>query len=400
MSIKYSFSYGDIFDAYKDCIKNKKNSDNAIKYEIDYIENNTKLCDELNDGTYQIGKSITFVVKFPVYREVFAADFRDRIVHHLVINELMPYFERYFIKESFSCMEGRGVLYGVRTMADYMRVCTENYTRDGWIMKMDIKSFFMSINKKLLADMLDDFIVEYYEDTRKKDRLREICRQIVMHHPEFDCEKRGDISLWDKLEPHKSLFNVGSEMGLPIGNLTSQIFANFFLTKLDRFIKDTLGFKYYGRYVDDFVIISTDKEKLKASAKKIVEFTQRELKLTIHPNKRYFQHYTKGVKFIGSIIKPNRVYILNRTVGSLYYKMTRLYSEATEYKLDNFIMTVNSYIGYMSHCKTYKIRKYFLNDSTFLGPWKDLIVVDKYYRKITRKNKKTEMTEKDLFVGY
>ena len=326
MAKAYCFSYGEVFEAYEDCIKNKRNTSNAREFEIDYIEKVTRLCDDINDGTYEIGKSIAFVVTFPVYREVFAADFMDRIVHHLVIKELMPYFEKYFIKESFSCMEGKGVLYGVKTMFEYIKECTENYTKDAWILKMDIKSFFMSINKQLLADMIDNFIVEYYENDRKKEKLRELCKQIVLHHPELNCEKRGDQSLWTKLDPNKSLFNVGYERGLPIGNLTSQIFANFFLTKLDRFIKETLGFKYYGRYVDDFMIVSSDKEKLKSSVDKIIEFAQRELKLTIHSNKRYFQHYTKGVQFIGSVIKPNRIYVLNRTKGSLYYKLRNLFN--------------------------------------------------------------------------
>lgn len=393
----YSFSYGDMFDAYQDCIRNKRNTSNAREYELDYVENVTRLCDDINDGTYQIGKSIAFVVTFPVYREVFAADFRDRIVHHLVIKELMPYFEKYFIKESFSCMKDKGVLYGVKTMTEYMKECTENYTKDAWILKMDIKSFFMSINKELLANMLDDFIVEHYENPKKKWKLRQLCYQIVMHHPELNCEKRGDISLWNKLEPHKSLFNVGYERGLPIGNLTSQIFANFFLTKLDKFIKETLGFKYYGRYVDDFVIICTDKERLKACTNQIVEFAKRELKLTIHPNKRYFQHYTKGVKFIGSVIKPNRIYVLNRTKGTLYYKLVNLFNEPSKEKLDKLIMTVNSYIGYMKHYNTYNIRKYFLKDSGLLYAWKDLIIVDNKYEKINRKKKPKKSKVKNIF---
>lgn len=397
MAKAYCFSYGEVFEAYEDCIKNKRNTSNAREFEIDYIEKVTRLCDDINDGTYEIGKSIAFVVTFPVYREVFAADFRDRIVHHLVIKELMPYFEKYFIKESFSCMEGKGVLYGVKTMFEYIKECTENYTKDAWILKMDIKSFFMSINKQLLADMIDDFIVEYYENDRKKEKLRELCKQIVLHHPELNCEKRGDKSLWAKLDPNKSLFNVGYERGLPIGNLTSQILANFFLTKLDRFIKETLGFKYYGRYVDDFMIVSSDKEKLKSSVDKIIEFAQRELKLTIHPNKRYFQHYTKGVQFIGSVIKPNRIYVLNRTKGSLYYKLRNLFNNPDEKRLDKLIMTVNSYIGYMKHYNTYNIRKFFLNNSGLLDKWKDLIIIDEKYEKINRKEKPKQVTAKDVF---
>ena len=263
MPVSYSFSYNELFNAYFDCVKNKQNTNNAILFSKSYVENVTTLCDEINSGNYRIGKSIAFVVKYPVYREVFAADFRDRIVHHLVINELLKYFENYFISESFSCINGRGVLYGINTIYDYIKECSCGYTKDSWILKMDIKSFFMSIVKDKLANMLDDFIVNVYPDNRKKNKLRELCKMIVMHHPELNCERHCDLSLWDSLEYNKSLFNVGDKKGLPIGNLTSQMFANFYLTPLDKFIKNDLGFKYYGRYVDDFVIISNDRKGLK-----------------------------------------------------------------------------------------------------------------------------------------
>lgn len=140
-NLPYSFTYDEILKAYEDCMSNKRNTANAIKFSVDYITKLIALCDEINNGTYEIGSSITFIVKFPVLREVFAADFRDRIVHHLVINELMQYFEQEFIDESFSCRKGKGVLYGVNTMYEKVRECTENYTKDAWIVKLDIKSF-------------------------------------------------------------------------------------------------------------------------------------------------------------------------------------------------------------------------------------------------------------------
>ena len=143
----------------------------------------------------------------------------------------MPYFEKIFYQRKLFVHGGQGCMYGVKTMFEYIKECTENYTKDAWILKMDIKSFFMSINKQLLADMIDDFIVEYYENDRKKEKLRELCKQIVLHHPELNCEKRGDQSLWAKLDSNKSLFNVGYERGLPIGNLTSQIFCQFLFDK-------------------------------------------------------------------------------------------------------------------------------------------------------------------------
>ena len=168
MKNDYSFTYNDIFVAYNDCIKNKSKTCNAIDFSIDKTKNLIELCDEINNNEYKIGKSIAFIVKYPVYREVFAANFRDRIVHHLVINELLPYFEKEFIDESFSCRKNKGVLFGIKTMNEKIKECTDNYTKDALVLKMDIKSFFMSINKQILSENIDKFIVDNIQITVKK----------------------------------------------------------------------------------------------------------------------------------------------------------------------------------------------------------------------------------------
>lgn len=388
------FTYKEVIDAYEDCVKNKKRSPNTIRFMYNRHVKLMELCDEINNRTYEIGKSIAFIVDKPVYREVFAADFRDRIVHHLVINELMPYFEKEFIKNTFSCMNGRGVLHGINTMYDCVKECTNDYTKDAWIVKLDFKSFFMNIVKQKLADMLDDFIVKHYEDKYKKETLRWLCNKIVMHHPELNCEKRGIISLWKKLDKGKSLFNVGSERGLAIGNLTSQIFANLYLNGMDHYIQDELGFKYYGRYVDDFIIISDDKEKLKKAVKLICKFAEEKLSMKIHPDKRYFQHYSKGVKFIGGVLKKGRKYIANRSKGALYYKLKTEFAEPSEDKLDDLISSVNSYLGYMRHFDSFNERKKILIDSGLLDKWKDYIIIHKKLIKITKVHKEKQNYKK------
>lgn len=384
-SEQYSFSYNEFYKAYQDCIKNKRNTSNAIAFSTRYLERVAELCDEVNEGRYEIGKSIAFVVTKPVLREIFAADFRDRIVHHLVINELMPYFEKEFITESFSYREGKGTLYGVNTMYEYIRECSESYTKDAWILKMDIKSFFMSIDKRLLADMLLEFIEEKYPQNRKKEKLKELCEMIVMHHPEHNCELRGNIKLWDKLEPSKSLFKTVDERGLAIGNLTSQIFANFYLSKLDYFIKYELSFKYYGRYVDDFIIVCENKERLLMAVPLITDFAKKELRIMIHPKKRYIQHYTKGVKFIGGVLKKGRKYISNRTKGNLYHKLKYEFAKPVKERLEKMISSVNSYLGFMSQYSSYRIRKQMLMKEGLLDKWMEYIIIDPRYRKINLK---------------
>ena len=384
--VEFSFSYKELFDAYEDCLKNKKNSSSAILFTQNYIEKVIELCDQINNRTYKIGTSNCFVIKYPKYREVFAAEFRDRIVHHLVINELMPYFEKYFIKESFSCMIGRGTLYGVNTMYEYMNECTENYTKEAYVLKMDIKNFFMNIDKLLLAKMLDDFIVEKYEDNRKKECLRWLCNMIIMHHPEDNCVIKCSKELWKALGKGKSLFDIDKAKGLAIGNLTSQLFANFYMTKMDYFIKNNLGFKYYGRYVDDFLIFDTDKEKLKKSIKLIREFCRVELMLDLHPNKIYLQNCKHGVNFIGAVIMPNRIYCGNRTIGQFYNKLYSIYRTPNKNDVENFVSSVNSYLGYMKHYSSYNKRKEILIKSGLLEAWKEYITINDDLLKISIKN--------------
>lgn len=385
--ITYSFSYEEVFKAYEDCLRHKRNSPNAIKFMLNSNENVIQLCDELNNYSYEIGQSIVFIITYPKCREVFAADFKDRIVHHLVINELMPYFEDYFIKESFSCMKGRGTLYGVKTMAKYMQECSNDYTIPTYILKMDMQSFFMTIDKELLSEFLDDFIVYNYPNNRKKECLRWLCRKIIMHHPEHNCIRQCNIEKWNLLEKGKSLFDTEEGKGLAIGNLTSQMFANFFMTLLDYYIKYALGFKYYGRYVDDFLLYHNDKEYIKECIPKIKSYAKNVLKLNVHPNKIYMQEVKHGVKFIGADIMPNRIYCGNRTIGEFYNKLLTKYRHYDENKLEEFVSSVNSYLGYMKHYSTYNMRKEVFN-SDLMKEWKDYIIIDKNLLKINIPNKK------------
>ncbi len=379
----YTIELEDVFNAYFDCRHNKRNTSNAINFEINYEDNVIDLWREINEGTYEIGKSIAFIVKYPVYREVFAADFRDRVIHHLVINKLLPYFEEEFISSSYSCRKDKGVLYGVKEVSSFIEECSNNYTEDCYVLKMDIQSFFMSINKELLSDMIIKFIDNKYPDNKDKELIKKLCRQIILHRPETNCKRKSPISDWDSLPKHKSLFNVGGDKGLPIGNLTSQIFANYYMNPFDHYVKDTLGFKYYGRYVDDFIIISKDKKKLLEAIPLMKSFMQDNLKLTIHPKKIYIQHCTKGVKFIGGLIKPFRKYISNRTKGRFYYKLTLFNRKPiTLHQIEKLVCTVNSYIGFMIHYKSYNVRKDILINSGLLDKWLPYIIIDDNLTKI------------------
>ena len=140
----------ELFEAYYSCRKNKRNTAKAIAFEIDYESKLIQLCNEINNGIYQIGRSIAFIVNKPVKREIFAADFRDRIVHHLIINKLNHLFEKEFIQDSYGCRINKGTHFGIKRVDTFIRKCSQNYTKDCYVLKLDIQGFFMHINKNIL----------------------------------------------------------------------------------------------------------------------------------------------------------------------------------------------------------------------------------------------------------
>ena len=364
-------SLEELFEAYITCRKLKRNTANALAFEVDYEQNLIDLCEEINNGTYRPGKSIAFIVNQPVKREIFAADFRDRVVHHLLINKLNHLFEKEFIYDSYACRVNKGTHFGIKRIDRFIRQCSHNYTRDCYILKMDIKGFFMSIDKTLLYPRLEEFIkAKYFKSD--KTLILDLCKKIVFYVPAKNCIIKGKKNNWKGLPPDKSLFYSPENCGLPIGNLTSQVFANFYLNSLDHFIKHKLKIRYYGRYVDDFVLVHEDNEYLKSIIPVIRSFLQNDLHLKLHPKKITLQHYQKGVKYLGAFIKPGRIYMANRTKGNFYNAIKKHNAVVRDHKpskneKDSFLSSMNSYLGIMKHYKTYRLRKNIL--SKYISAW-------------------------------
>jgi len=351
----------ELFEAYFNCRSNKRNTANALAFEVDYESNLVKLCEEINNGTYQIGRSIAFIVDKPVKREIFAADFRDRVVHHLIFNKLNPFFEKQFINDSYSCRVGKGTHFGIQRIDKFIRQCSANYTKDCYILKLDLQGFFMSINKNILFAKLKHFIQQKYHAS-DKNMIIELCRKVIFNDSTQNCIIKGKRSDWYALPDTKSLFHSKPNCGLPIGNLTSQVFANFYMDSFDHYVKHDLKTRYYGRYVDDFVIVHESKEYLKNLIAKLTDYLHSNLQATIHPKKIYLQHYSKGVQFLGTVILPNRIYIASRTKGNFYNAIEIQNEIARNHKPTKeeqhiFQSSMNSYLGIMKHYKTYKLRK-------------------------------------------
>lgn len=363
----------DLFTAYFDARKNKRNTANAIRFERNFESNIFGLHEDIISGNYKTSPGICFVVDKPVKREIFAADFRDRVVHHLLFNYLSPVYEKQFIHDTYSCRKGKGTHYGVKRIDHFIRSCSENYTKECYILKLDIKGYFMSINRDLLFSKTEKVLM----DTRNefeigKDLIWNLLKEVIFNDPTTNCYIKGKESDWDGLPSSKSLFHAGKNTGLPIGNLTSQLFGNVYLNEFDHFIKKNLGIKYFGRYVDDFILIHQSRDYLKMLISEIAQFLKTNLHLTLHPNKIYLQHFSKGVQYLGTFIKPHRIYIANRTKGSFFeaiQKQNNLVRDhkPTQEEMKEFLSSMNSYLGIMKHYKTYMCRKQMLFEN--LSAW-------------------------------
>jgi retron-type reverse transcriptase len=383
-----AISIDDIFAAYHECRKHKRGRTGALQFEVDLEKNLVGLWQDIHNGTWSPGPSTVFIVDKPVKREIFAAAFRDRIIHHLVINRLNPLFEKAFIHDSYSCRVGKGTHFGIARVHRFSRRCSQNGMIRAWVLKIDIRGYFMHINRNILFAKLSQFIDKQYHEP-DKEQIRELCRIIIFNDPTEHCIRHSPPESWRGLPAGKSLFSAEKDCGLPIGNLTSQIFANFYLTEFDHFIKSQCGVRFYGRYVDDCVIIHQSKGFLLSLLPKLRHYLMLERGLALHPKKIYLQPCVHGVKFLGCFIKPSHIVVHHRTITNFVHSLGVYNALARDHKPDKeelaaFISSVNSYLGIMKHYKTYKKRQAILHNH--IAPsWYKLVVLSAGYCKIQKR---------------
>lgn len=352
-------SIEDIRQAYIDCCKHKTSTDDCVSYQAEAIINNYQLYADLNRLTYEIGPSKAFCVTRPKLREVFCARFRDRVVHHLLALKFEDILEGELTDSAFACRKGKGVLYGVEYVQAQMERVSEGYTREAWVLKCDLQGFFMSIDRKMLYDKLERLI-------RVKYRGKDIewwlwlWKIVVLHDPTKNCVKVGNLKLFDILPKNKSLFTCGKDKGLPIGNLPSQLLANLLLSDFDKMMVSAVGADGgYGRYVDDFIVISRDRRLLHCILQEGRVYLRDELGLTLHPRKISLQRVSNGVRFIGTMIRPHRLVPNRQTVERLYAVIDELgmIENPTKQVLKRYVGRINSLMGLLAYCDSYHIRR-------------------------------------------
>lgn len=324
------FSFTELVQAYFDCRKNKRNTASALAFEQNLETNLSDLYADLISGNYQIGKSICFVITRPKPREVWAAEFRDRVVHHLLYNRISPRFYASFISDSCACMPNRGTLYGAKRLEAKIRSITQNWSAPAYYLKLDLANFFVSINKNILKTLIAERVHEPY--------WMALVEQILFDDPRHHFEFHGAKESIELVPAHKRLANQTTALGLPIGNLSSQFFANIYLDVLDQFVKHQIGAKHYIRYVDDFIILHESAQWLNDAKARIEVFLMEKLGEKINPKKTILQPIDRGVDFVGQVIKPWQRSVRRRNVKEAIKRIKE--TNKTE-----LLEVANSYFG-------------------------------------------------------
>lgn len=380
------FSYENLYRHYLACRKTKRNTYNALRFEVNQERELLALQTALIDRTYQPKPSVCFITKRPKLREIFAADFRDRVVHHVLVDYLESIWEPIFIHDSYACRKGKGVHGGVKRLQKFIRQVTSNGQCRAWYLQLDIRNYFMRIDQSVLWEKLAPKI--------KNDDMRWLAKLLVFHDCAKDFIFRGDPYELKKVPEHKSLITAPTNKGLPIGNLNSQFFANVYLNTLDQFVKHTLTCKYYLRYCDDFVLLANNPDQLMQWKLQIADFLERELLLELNPTRERLRPVSDGVDFLGYIVRKDYLLVRRRVVNHLILKLKAFEEELVkvegsviyfyfdEQQLNKLHAMLSSYLGHFKLANAYKLWRKIWTRFGFLNQY---FSYDDTNRKLLRK---------------
>lgn len=318
------------------------------------------ICNDVNNNEYIPKQAICFMIELPRLREVIAALFDDKMVQTLYCDYMMPLLEKYFLDpDSYACRKGKGGLKAVINFQEYVYQESNGFTEDVLLAKEDIKGFFMSIDTELAVRLLCDFIRERVPDERVRNMLLYLTRVIYQSLPQMHCIMQSPKEVHESLPEYKRMKGKASFIGVAIGNKTSQMIAAFLTTFYLRILREK-GYLFI-HYTDDTAFVIKDKEKWLSDRRFIAAWMLKELHLTMHPNKSYLQHYSKGIQLLGYKLRFNRRLPSDRIVHNFRWKVEymskKAENEAFMYaNLEHFMQTVNSYCGILGWCNTYRFR--------------------------------------------
>ncbi len=305
--------------AWQEFLKGKKNKKDVQEFQLHLMDNILSLHYDLINGNYKHGVYEEFSICDPKPRIIHKATVRDRLLHHAIYRILYPFFDRKFIADSFSCRNNKGTHKAISRFREFGRIVSKNNTKTCWVLKCDIRKFFASINQDVLIKILDERILD--------KKIVSLLKEII------------------------GSFNSGKDgIGLPLGNLTSQLFSNVYMNEFDQFVRHKLKVRHYIRYADDFVLLSGNKEYLESIILKMRYFLENTLKLQLHPDKVFIKTLSSGVDFLGWVNFANHRVLRTKTKNRMFERIEE--NPKPE--------TINSYLGLLKHGNTQKVRKKFV----------------------------------------
>lgn len=315
-----------LYSAWKEFSKGKRSKEDVANFELNLENNLFKLHEDLISNLWQPDSYVSFFVQDPKVRKIHKASVRDRVLYQALCRSLYQVFDSSFIYDIYSSINYKGTHAGVIRLEELSRKISSNHIRPGFVLKCDIRKFFDSIDHEILFDLIS-----------KKVRNKKLLHLI-----------------WQTIDS----FHYTKGKGLPLGNVTSQLFANIYMNKFDQFIKHTIKAKYYIRYCDDFIILHKSKDFLESLVFIIFDFLLRELKIELHPRKVEIRKIIQGVDFLGYVVKPNyrvlRTNTKNRIISKLEKSKNLLDLDLISNKKFDAILA--SYLGVLSHCRSRYIK--------------------------------------------
>lgn len=320
ISYEEIISLENLFTAWQEFLPGKKKKSDVGEFGVRLSDNILQLHEELANFTYIHGPYKAFNISDPKPRNIHKATVRDRILHHAIYRRLYLFFEKVFIADSYSCRIGKGTHRAIGRFTKFYRQASKNGHRTVWVLKCDIRKFFASIDHKILLEILAEYIPD--------KNILWLLEQVV-----------------------KSFYFQDEGRGLPLGNLTSQLFCNVYMNEFDQFVKHKLKAKYYVRYADDFVFLSESKDELVSFVPKITAFLDERLKLTLHPHKIFIKTLASGVDFLGWINFPHQRVLRNVTKRRMFKRLRQRPKNET----------LQSYLGLIRHGNTFGLKQEVLN---------------------------------------
>ncbi len=305
------FSINNIFEAWKKFKLGKSRKKDVIYFEYNLEDNIFSLHDDIIKYRYKHGEYKHFQIYDNKKRDIYKAQVRDRIVHQIIYDYLIDLYEPIFIKDSYSSRKHKGHHRAIKTLKYFIKLSDHN--RNRFILKCDIKKYFDNINHLILLEIIKEKVI--------CPKILVIIEDIIFSFAMYSEKDRG----------------------IPLGNITSQIFANIYLHNLDLYIKKELGYRFYIRYNDDFIIISNNLKKIKESKVKIINFVETKLHLNIPDDKTSIRKFTWGIDFLGYIVLPNAVLLRDKTKNKMFSKLNQ--------------NNIDSYFGMLKHCNSHNLKQ-------------------------------------------